>query len=112
MSLFPVIEPPPGGLTRLRAAMAERRKTPAWPPLLAGVAALLLVVVALFGSPQGHVDLAGLAERAVYDGGAGTLVLTNGAALRVPSSNPRVVLYRVATFDEPASAPTPSRPSR
>ena len=104
MSLFPVIEPPPGGLTRLRAAMAERRKTPAWQPVLAGVAALLLVVLAVFTNTQGRVDLAGLADRAVYDGASGQVLLTNGVAMRVPSSNPRVVLYRVATLD-PAEAP-------
>ena len=100
MNPFEILEPPPGGLTRLKAAMAERRTVRVWQPVLAGALALLLVAVALFARSQERADLVGDVRGSVFGTVAAPVVVRgDAAAQRLPSSNPNVVLYRVATLD-------------
>ena len=106
--LFEPLEPPPGGLTRLRARLGERR-APAWRPVLVAASALAFVVVGTLTSraPQ-PADLYSAVrsdpEAAVAMGldtpQAEPAAITGGAAglLRLKSSNPQVVMYRLATL--------------
>lgn len=103
MKPFEILEPPPGGLTRLKAAMAGRRAVRIWQPVLAGVLAVALIAFALFAKVQGRVDLVEAARRAALIGEP-VVVRGEAAVLRVPSSNPRVLVYRVAMLD-PTLAP-------
>ncbi len=105
-SPFEILEPPPGGLTRLKAAMAaERRVLRVWQPVLAGALALVLIAFAFFARSQDRADLVGGARDSVF-GASPVPVVVRGdaAALRLPTSNPKVVFYRVAMLD-PSLAP-------
>jgi hypothetical protein len=49
--LFPVVEPPPGGLTRLRAQLDEARATRPWWLVVPAVATAALVLSFVVGRP-------------------------------------------------------------
>lgn len=99
--LFEVLEPPPHGLTRLRARMAARRANRLlWPALVLAVAA---AVVLLFVPREQPVDLLVPLAASVFGAnvGAPPASALDGQELgleRMPSSNPNVVLYRVAVL--------------
>ncbi len=117
--LFAALEPPPGGLTRLRARLSERRAS-AWRPVLVVASALAFVVAGTLTTrmPQPPVDLF---PAVLGDPGASVamgldlpqaepVAITGGAAglLRLQSGNPQVVMYRLATLEEaPAGEEAP-----
>lgn len=110
MKLFEVLEPPPHGLTRLRAKRAARRgRRWAWPALAVALAATVTV---LFVVPrEAPVDFGASLQGSLFAPGAGPAVSALDAQVlgveALPSGNPRVLLYRVAVLSA-ASAPAPS----
>jgi hypothetical protein len=107
--VFEVLEPPPHGLTRLRARMATRRATRLLRPALALALAFAAVVVLLFVPRAAPVDLTPDLRASLTgsllglgSGGAPVTSLDGRAAAveRMPSGNPKVVLYRVAVLAE------------
>lgn len=107
--LFEVLEPPPHGLTRLRARLAARRaRRLLWPALVSSLAALLVV---LFVPREQPVDLRAALADSVFGAEGPPVSALDGSALaveRLPSSNPQVVLYRVASLTSDAAfAPSP-----
>jgi len=120
--ILPVFEPPPGGLERLRARIAERprclyRATPA----IVGLIILALVTGAswlLVGTPGSATQLSGktLDPRLVSLGlqkppSQPAVVLPEHehemALLRVPLGSERVVFYRLITLSTPPAAEAP-----
>ena len=106
--LFEVLEPPPHGLTRLRARMAARRANRLLRPALA--LAFAAAVALLLVPREAPVDLsadlrASLTGSLVGLGSDGAPVAAlDGRSLgveRLPSGNPKVVLYRVAVLTSP-----------
>lgn len=108
--VFEVLEPPPHGLTRLKARLREERRA-RWTArtvlaTVVGVAVALAVVVSrpeaaplkLVARDGVTAGLLGLAPAA----GDPVTVLdaSQAAAVRLPSSNPDVVLYRVAVLGD------------
>jgi hypothetical protein len=102
--VFEELEPPPFGLERLRARMRDRRRRVS-PLVLVGVMASALVVLLVWPKAP-RVDLVALARGSA----AGPLVgvssledvtaLEKTGVLRMPSQNPDVVLYRVASLEQ------------
>jgi hypothetical protein len=110
--IFEVLEPPPYGWTRLEARLSERRGA-RWPLAVAAVAlaaASLLIAVVLAWPRTQAVDLSVEISRssAAASFGLGedtrTLAVRTGAAEALPSSDPNVVLYRVAMVETADSA--------
>jgi hypothetical protein len=111
--IFDVLEPPPYGWTRLEARLSERRGA-RWPLALPAVAlaatASLLIAVVLAWPRTQAVDLSVEISRssAAASFGLGedtrTLAVRTGAAEALPSSDPNVVLYRVAMVETADSA--------
>lgn len=106
--LFEVLEPPPHGLTRLRGRMATRQAN-RWlrPALLMAFAAtmvtLLLLPRAGERDPGPQLDVALVTPWLKPEAGAPPVAALDGSRLaveRLPSANPRVVLYRVAVLPE------------
>ena len=106
--LFEVLEPPPHGLTRLRGRMATRQAN-RWlrPALLLAFAATmitLLVVPRAADQAEGpQLDAALVTPLLQPSLGAPPVSALDGSKLaleRLPSENPRVVLYRVAVLPE------------
>lgn len=98
--VFEVIEPPPFGLERLRARMAEQRRAPTkW--VLAGAMATLLLVIVWWPRAT-PVDLVGATRGFLSEPtqNVTTLDAETGAVLELPSSNPEVILARVATLPD------------
>lgn len=98
--VFEVLEPPPHGLTRLRARMAARRaRRVLWPALVFSLAALLVL---LFLPPrEPPVDLRASYAASVFNARGAPVTALDGSAVaveRMPSSNPQVVLYRVSSL--------------
>ncbi len=108
--LFERLEPPPGGLSRLRARIREPRRVAPRRVLVPALAAALAVMVAgswLLGKRQ--VDLLGdLRDRpsglalglgALPDEPVALLPgeRTSAALERVPTGEPRVIFYRVSS---------------
>lgn len=96
--VFEVVEPPPFGLERLRARMDERRRTPTRWVLVGAVAMVLLVM----GWPRtASVDLVSATStfftEPLHD--VTSLDAATSAVLELPSSNPEVILARVATLE-------------
>ena len=102
--VFESLEPPPFGLERLRARLAERRRRVS-PLVLVGVLASALVVVLAWPKTQG-VDLVALARASAaapmvgVTSGDDVTALAETGVLRLPSQNPDVVLYRVASLPQ------------
>lgn len=97
--VFEVLEPPPHGLTRLRARMAARRARRVLGPALVGSLAALLVV--LFFPRDEAVDLRASYAASVFNAGGPPVTALDGSAVaveRMPSSNPQVVLYRISSL--------------
>ena len=110
--VFEVLEPLPGGLTRLRAHLPKRHRSRVWAPALAaGLAAALMVVGGTWsrGGEQPE-DLIGAVRDSVFERELAEPVTLEagqaGALQRLPSSTPQVLLYRVAMLD-PSMAPPP-----
>lgn len=105
--VFEPLEPPPFGLERLRARLAERRRRVS-PLVLAGVVASALVVLFVWPKTPG-VDLVALARSSAAAPMVGVRSLEDVSALdetgvlRLPSQNPDVVLYRVASLQQEPS---------
>lgn len=111
--LFELLEPPPGGLTRLRARLDEGRR-PVWRPLLAMAYAVAIVVAGTLTSsrPPPPVDLFGAVRASPAASVAMGLetpgepvAITGGEAAlqRRPSSNPQVLMYRLAVLEASAA---------
>ena len=110
--LFDPIEPPPGGLTRLRANL-EPRPSMIWRPVLALVIAMICIALAwsftrdeanLIGEARGSVFAELVGAEAVDAEPIALIAGQPGALQRLASSNPQIVLYRVGMLD-PAMAP-------
>lgn len=89
--VFEVLEPPPHGLTRLRAAMEERKRRPVvWPVLVAAAAVLIIVKVEPPNTFTTELERRGQPQSEA--------VVARGetAVEAVPSSSSDVVIYRVA----------------
>lgn len=99
--VFEVLTPPPHGLTRLRARMAERSAVRWIRPVLAVSLAVSAVVVLLV--PRGDDSLA-LEARAMTQAGAAVTARGDTAVEPMVSTNPGVVLYRVTA--RPSGAAT------
>jgi hypothetical protein len=111
--LFEVLEPPPHGWTRLSTRLTEHR-TPLWRPALGAAFAVAVVVLGTLTTHEPEpseppADLMALAMTepvsaetlgvhreqepvTVYGG--------NAAVMRLPSSNPNVLMYRLATVSD------------
>ncbi len=97
--VFEVIEPPPFGLERLRARMAEQRRAPTKWVLAGALATLLLVLV--WWPRTAPVDLVGATRGFLSEPAHDVTSLdATGAVLELPSSNPEVILARVATLPD------------
>jgi hypothetical protein len=111
-ALFEVLEPPPGGLARLRARIEAHERSMRRTGLLfgaAGLAAALLLITVLLLAPPAH--------RALLHGAEGDLLAIrlglaaapeepvtippalrgSYAASRVPTSDDRVTYYRIGS---------------
>src|ERR1700722_3640214 len=103
---FEQLEPPPGGLTRLRAAMAERppRRWLRW-ALASELAVVSLLALAQLGriawppSDLGRQFRAALPEHHSREPVALRGDDESTALLRVPTENPKVVFYWVASTE-------------
>jgi len=109
--VFEVREPPPHGLTRLRARLREdqRRRFGRRALVLAGATVAAVLVAVLW--PADAANLTPLARDGVTAGLIGlapaqtsepltVLDATQAAAVRLPSSNPDVVIYRVVVLGD------------
>lgn len=97
--VFEVVEPPPFGLERLRARMAEQRRAPTKWVLVGAVATLVLVLV--WWPRTASVDLVGATSSFFNEPSRDVTSLdaSTSAVLELPSSNPDVILARVATLE-------------
>lgn len=101
--VFEELEPPPFGLERLRARMTARRRRVS-PLVLVGLMASALVVLLAWPKTPG-VDLVALARLSTAAPMVGVSSLDDVTALeqtgvlRMPSQNPDVVVYRVASLE-------------
>jgi hypothetical protein len=102
--VFEVLEPPSHGWTRLKARLEERpRRRWRWAVAIAAAALLLAVIV----WPKRPAEVSVVAELARSAAGPSfgvapqgrALAVIEGAAERLPSSDPSVVLYRVAMVE-------------
>jgi hypothetical protein len=104
--VFDPLEPPPQGWARMKAQLDERR-LPRWPWALAVAAAALLLAVAVWprprrATPAEVTDVMMRSAAALSFGLAPkgpTLAVIEGAAEPLPSSDPNVLLYRVAMVE-------------
>jgi hypothetical protein len=98
--VFEAREPPPHGWARLRARLDERSPR-RWPWLVVATVAALLLAVVLWPKRAPQVDFAAQLVRATAAPELGlgepgpTLAVSEGAAERLPSTDPSVLLYRV-----------------
>src|SRR5581483_7116840 len=108
--VFEVLEPPAHGWARLQARLEERPPR-RWPWALALAAALLLAVVLWPRAHEVPVTLTRSASAVALglEARGPALAAVEGAAEAVPSSDPNVLLYRIAMVDamppETGSAP-------
>jgi hypothetical protein len=105
--LFEVLEPPPHGLTRLRGRMATRQANrwlrPALLMAFAATMAALLFVPRDATEPGPKLEVSLLTPLLQPQLGAPPVSALDGSKLaveRLPSANPKVVLYRVAVLPE------------
>jgi len=119
--LFPVLDPPPGGLTRLRARIRQdrRRRTASWGLVTAaaGIAALVLAVLVLTPAPRKIRALPGLEsdllaiQLGIVDPPREPVSVrpdlrNEFAVRRIPTTDERVVFYLVGSRSGgPASPP-------
>ena len=97
--VFEVVEPPPFGLERLRARMAEQRVAPTRWVLVGAVATVLLVLVFWPRSPAVNLVSATSSFLSEPTRDVTSLDPSTGAVLELPSSNPDVILARVASLE-------------
>ena len=117
--LFPILDPPPGGLTRLRARIREdrRRRRRSWGLATAGIAALVLAVLVLMparteirGLPGLESDLLAI-QLGIVDPPREPVSIRPDlrgefAVRRIPTTDERVVFYLVGSRSgSPAAAP-------
>jgi len=95
--VFEVLEPPVGGLTRLRARLAERRSTRVGRWVLAAVLAAAAVTVVV-GVPEREPAPDFTAALTVMGTGQGVEGRGESAVEALPSSDPKVQLYRVGSL--------------
>jgi hypothetical protein len=91
------LEPPPGGLQRLRARRdAARRLQPSWWALAAGGATAAAAWLAI-GPPQPQLQMPMAGARLIGERSHGVevTILENGRAVALPSADPNVRIYRV-----------------
>ena len=112
---FEPLEPPAGGLTRLRARLASPRPSRWRTPVFALASLAIAAVVIVRWTAPDEVDLIGELRR----NGAGVVVgldapnvepvvLQPGQAAglqRLPSHDPQVLLYRLAVLDASMTPP-------
>jgi hypothetical protein len=98
--VFHVIEPPPNGWTRLHAQL-EQRPPRRWAWALAVAAALLLAVVLWPRAHEVPVTLTRSMSAVAlgFDAHGPALAALEGAAEAVPSSDPNVLLFRIAMVE-------------
>ena len=106
---LPRLDPPPGGLEQLRARLHERRRHHQLFPRTAAAALAVLVLVVgglllrpAYQFPKQSARSASATVHATQGRNDSTIVVHNGAALELPSHNPNVRIYLVA------SRPTPT----
>jgi hypothetical protein len=100
--VFEPLEPPPHGWTRLKARLEERRAR-RWPVAIAAVAAVVLaLVLAPKPRPDAEVEAA---LRSGFIVSNEALTLKDGAAQQLPSSDPKVLLYRVSVMNRNEAPP-------
>ena len=94
-ALFEVLEPPPGGLTRLRARMAASSPLRWWP---VGAVAAGVMVVLLVALPRGpKVDLVSGSRDWFEAGAPAVLGLEGTRVVQVPTSRDDVVMAQVVS---------------
>lgn len=105
--VFEVHEPPPRGLTRLRARMEERRASRVLRPVL--VVAVLAVVALLVLWPRAEVERVDFSQSvAALDAmpaGASVMALGETGVEPLRSTNAQVVLVRVFAAERANRAP-------
>lgn len=99
-----ILEPPPGGLPRLVAAVQQRRTSARWPAFAiaaSATACVMAIGAAIYrhAEPQRRLDNALHAAIAARD----TVRVTDGAALEMPSARTDMRLFIVARIERPAS---------
>lgn len=96
MNPFEVLDPPPHGLTRLRAGLNERRRLAVtWRLALATAAAALLLL--WWAQPSDAVDLRAAAGVRFEDPVADVVGRGETGVQVMPSSDPHVVFARVSS---------------
>jgi hypothetical protein len=116
--LFPILDPPPGGLTRLRARIREdrRRRRRSWALATAGIAVLafaILVLVPLHTEtrlpPWFESDLLAI-QLGIVDPPSEPVSIRPDlrhefAVQRIPTTDERVVFYLVGSRSRSTAAP-------
>ncbi len=98
--LFEVLDPPPGGLTRLRSRLAAR-STRRRAVLSLGSALAAACLVVLWVAPRETPGLVMAAQALVATSREAVEARGTTAVEAMPSSNPSVVLYRVSAVEGP-----------
>jgi hypothetical protein len=96
--VFEVLEPPPGGLTRLRARVSERTsRRRAALSLATAVGAVCVLVLWVKPAPPPPLWVA--AQALVAPPSEPVEARGATAVEQLPSSNPQVVIYRVSSLE-------------
>jgi hypothetical protein len=94
--ILTLLDPPPGGLERLRARRdAAHSWAPSWRALVAGGAVAALWLVIASGQPRLQMPLSGARLIGERSQGLGVQILENGRAVPLPSVDPDVRIYWV-----------------
>lgn len=100
--MLELLEPPPGGLERLRLrreALQPRKQSwePSWGGLAAGgaTAAAAAWLAILWQPPHLTMPMSGARLIGERSHGIGVEILDNGRAVALPSTDPNVRIYRV-----------------
>ena len=99
------LEPPPGGLERLRARRHVTRglEQPPWWALAAGGATAAACLAIVSQQPHLKMPMAGARLIGERSQGAEVQILGNGRAVPLPSPDPKVRIYRVELGAAPGS---------
>lgn len=106
---LPVLAPPPGGERRLRLALRPQRTRAharRWVPLFAVSALVVATAMLLVDRAPTRAQRVEAALLAAWQSPGPALVVRGGAALALPSADPRVRLYLVASQSSNAAPDT------
>jgi hypothetical protein len=100
--MLSLLEPPPGGLERLRARRdSADRWAPSWWALASGSAAALAWLAVATGHSELRMQLAGARLVGESSQGVELQILENGHAVALPSVDPKVRIYWIKSANSP-----------